>query len=294
MAYRIERTGAGVAVYAEEEGTDLSLSPLPGVECLTPDQPVGRRTYRKRFFRKKIYLPDERPVAVNAHLARTPSTFVLGMNGYSRLTPEQCRAWGVQPRAYEILCQEILVQAVRRLRRSFDGIEIVLVHGASDMGVDAAVMAAARETNCRQLGFNCLPYLFYVADDEQPVYVAETAAAYSDAFVASLDVLIAANGRLQAYETDISAVFKHRKRLIPVNVLRLISSSGGPPAEDGSGKIEDAVAFFEQRVWTVGQRTASLLPRDQVPVVVTETGSVLEAMARYVLPPECGLRLARA
>ncbi|HMY51471.1 MAG TPA: hypothetical protein PK671_00915 [Candidatus Obscuribacter sp.] len=223
------------------------VADLPGVSCLNPEAAEGERVYTKVFKRKPIYLPHEYDRAVREILKGT-DVVVLGMNGYSSLTEQKCREWGVRPGAYEAACAGILERVIAELEASYPGVDVRLAHGASGMGVDGVILGVAAKLNKRQLGHSCPRFMFYVEDDEVPVYVGKTQVDYANAFIDSLDVLVAANGREQAFRHDINAVFDKGKHVIPVNVLRSISTTGGPPALNGDGKIEDAVAYFEQRV----------------------------------------------
>ena len=225
-----------------------SLAGMPDVICDNPEDPEDQRIYRKIFSETPIYLPDEYDKAVREILRTGNDIIVLGANGYSSLTEEKCQAWGVRHGAYAAACESLLYNMVRFIQDHFPGVDIRFAHGASHMGVDGAIIATANALNRPQLGHSCPKFMFYVEDNGIPVYVANTQAEYADAFIESLDILVAANGRKQAFQHDIAAAFEKLKHVIPVNVLRSISDTGGPPAIGADGHIEDAVAAFEQRV----------------------------------------------
>lgn len=246
----IERLDKGFIVRVKGK---TYLASEPGVTVENPDAPEAERIYAKRFVNKRIYMPDEYEKAVR-EILRGNDVIVLGMNGYSTLTEAQCRAWGVRPGAYEQACIGIIKILFQSLTSTFEGLDIRFADGASNVGVDWALLKAARSLNRPHLGHSCPKFMFYVVDDEDPVYVAETQAEYASAFIDSLDILIAANGRMQAFRHDIMAVFEKLKHVIPVNVLKSISTNGGLPAIDADGRIEDAVETFEQRVHLVAQR----------------------------------------
>ncbi|MEY4723769.1 MAG: hypothetical protein RLZZ324_1282 [Candidatus Parcubacteria bacterium] len=268
------------------------LAGVPGVICRNPQAPEPERLYRKTFINglKRIYFPDEMESALSTYL-RGRNTFVIAMNGYSAISPENCAAWGVKPGAYEKACEVFLIEMCKHFRATFPDADVRFTHGASDMGVDRAISKAATALRRPQLGFSCPDYLFFVPDDEHPVYVAESVEAYSHAFVRNSDILIAANGRLQAYRMDIAAVFEYDKFLLSVNILQLISSNGGPPARNAAGKIEDAVAHFEQRVFTIGQQFIGSSRRDAWGEALGECRHVLTRIGRQVLPPDIGLEI---
>ncbi len=287
--YMVRRAGKTTIV---EAIGNARLLGIPGVFCVNPDAPPRKRIYRRIFKnpKKRIYLPHEYDLAVRKELGgRHP--FVVGMNGYSHLSEAQCAAWGVKPSAYRSGCAVFLEQIDKCLRKNFPAANVCYVHGASDMEVDKAVSETATRLRRQQLGFSCPEYLFYVPDNAAPVYVAKTAEEYSDAFVRTGDVLIAANGRLQAFRMDIAAVFLHDKFLLPVNILKLISSTGGPPARGANGEIEDAVAHFEQRFFAIGAQVFGLKGRDTWAAAIGEAKDIMKHICRHVLAPEVALRI---
>ena len=269
-----------------------SLLECPGVVCVNPKAPPAKRVYRREFRnpKKRIYLAHEYDLAVRTELAGR-HRFVIAMNGYSTLTNDQCAAWGVKPGAYEKACGVLLAQIDRHIHRHFPDACTYYVHGASDMGVDKVISETATRLRRQQLGFSCPEYLFYVPDNEVPVYVAETIEKYSDAFVRSSDILIAANGREQSFRMDIASVFTHDKFILPVNVLKLISTTGGPPAKGANGKIEDAVAHFQQRYYDIGVQIYGLEGRDIWAAAVGRIQNNVSHICRQVLGPEIGLEI---
>lgn len=217
------------------------------VVCENPDAADADQIFSRVFRRKPIYLPEEYDRA-HAEILRGTDVVVLALNGYSALSPQKCREYGVKPGAYEAACYSIFDGAIDGLLKAYRGIDIRIAHGASGMGVDGVQLKVAKHRNLKQLGHSCPKFMFYVEDDEVPVYVADSQLAYADRFVDSLDILIAANGREQAFRHDILAVFSKLKHMIPINVLKAISDNGGPPAIGPDNKIEDAVAAYETRI----------------------------------------------
>lgn len=265
------------------------VATLAGVSCINPDAAEAERVYSKTFSQKPIYMPHEYERAVRENLKGT-DVIVLGMNGYSSLTSEKCAEWGVAPGAYEAACAGILESIIIELEKSYPGVDIRLAHGASELGVDGVILKVAAKLNKRQLGHSCPRFMFYVEDDDVPVYVAKTQVDYANAFIDSLAVLVAANGREQAFKHDLNAVFDKAKHVIPVNVLRSISTTGGPPARNADGKIEDAVAHFEQRVHLMYQAfNGSGDP--YVDIVNHVTGQVRK-IGRLLISPERGFSAA--
>lgn len=259
------------------------LTGLAGVSCENPEAPPHEQIHVKRFKRKRIYLSHQYQQAVQEVLSGR-DVIVIGMNGYSELKEEVCRAWGVKPGAYEAACIGVLKSVYAALMSSFPAIDIRFADGASNVGVDKSILLVAEELNRPHLGHSCPRFMFYVEDDDLPVFVADTSDEYAERFIDSLHILIAANGRAQAFEHDIMAVFKKLKHVVPVNILRSISTTGGPPAINAEGKIEDAVAAFEQRVHLANQMFAPQC--DAYRGLVEHICDTATAIVRPMLSPE--------
>lgn len=251
---RIYREGSETVVEIRGKGYLLKDPNVQGVTCMNADAPEPERIYQKRFINRRIYLPDEFELATTSVL-NGHDVVVLGANGYSNLSPARCQAWGIQPGKYEAACKAILISTIKMIQDRFTGARIKMVHGASNMGVDRAIIEICKKLNLEMLGFSCPEYLFYVQDDNDfPVHVSSSGKEYSDRFVEALNILLACNGAEVAFRHDIAAATAKAKQIIPVNVLRAISTTGGPPAFDEHGKVVDAVAAYEHCVHMMGQR----------------------------------------
>lgn len=283
----IERTEHGVIVRAK--GMEDALS-VPGVVCINPNDPPAERIYCKEFSQTPIFLPDEYDRATKEVLRSGNDIVVLGMNGYSTLNEQQCRAWGVKPGAYEIACEALLRTITELLFQKFPGIDVRFSHGASNLGVDRAIINVAKRLNRPQLGHSCPKFMFWVEDNGIPVYVGNDQLEYAERFVDSLDILIAANGRIQAFQHDITAAFLKLKHVIPVNVLRSISETGGPPAIGPNGEIEDAVAAFEQRVHLMATQLG-FAQQDKFGELVDHVKDTVIGVCRSLLSPERAFQL---
>lgn len=250
---RVFRDGEEIIVEIRGKSYLLNNPDTPGVICVNPDAPEAERIYQKRFRVRRIFLPDEYEAAVTGVLSGN-DVVVLGANGYSNLSAARCQAWGIQPGKYEAACKAILVSTIQMIQERFCGARIKMVHGASYMGVDRAIIEICKKLNLEMLGFSCPEYLFYVRDEADfPVHVSRTNQEYSDRFVEALDILLACNGAEVAFRHDIAAATSKAKQIIPVNVLRAISTKGGPPAFDEHGKVVDAVAAYEHCVHMMSQ-----------------------------------------
>jgi len=244
----IERHGKGfiVRISGKQEWARKSKRALArrGIVRENPEAAPAHQIYSKYFARKKLYLPHEYERAMREILGGR-DVIVLGMTGYSVITPSQRRAWGLKPNGYKAACAGLLGAAYHALS-SFEGIDVRFCNGASAMEVDAAGIQVARDLGKPQLGISCPAFMFYVEDDDLPIYVAANQTEYSRFFIKSVNVLIAANGRKQAFDMDIDAMFKECKHVIFVNLLRSICSNGGPPPFGPDGSVEDAVAAYLQ------------------------------------------------
>ncbi len=212
------------------------------------------------------------------------NTVVIGMNGYSSISEKNCQEWGVKPGAYEAACAQLLRTCIEHLRSQYEGMRICIVHGASAMGVDNAAINVATAEDVPTLGHSCPRFMMYVEDDNVPVHVANTRMEYAEHFISSLDILVAANGREQAFRHDINAAFIRNKHVMPINVLRSISDRGGPPAFGPDGKIEDAVAAFERRVHLVSQQLQGT-ELDPWKTILNHTQSTMSLICRSLLSP---------
>lgn len=264
------------------------LATAAGVECINPTAAENQRIYRKVFTQKPIYLHDDYDRAVKENISGD-NVVVIGMNGYSSISEKNCQEWGVKPGAYEAACAQLLRTCIGHLREQYEGIGIRVVHGASAMGVDDAVIKVGKAMKVPMLGHSCPRFMMYVEDDDVPVHVADTKAAYAEHFISSLDILIAANGREQAFRHDINAAFIHNKHVMPINVLRSISDRGGPPAFRPDGTIEDAVAAFEKRVHLVSQQLQGT-ELDPWKNILNHTQNTVGFICRSLLSPNIAFK----
>lgn len=228
------------------QGDHAYLLEIPGVVCENPDASEDSRIYSKTFRRKRIYLADKVDQARKEILGGN-GAFIIGMTGYSSIKPEQCLDWGLEVGAYEEACADILTTVIRGLQSEYQGIRVKLVHGASNMGIDASVMRVARNLNLDHLGHNCPKWMFYVEDNDEPVYVAANQESYSREFIISLMLLLSAGGRMQALEHDIAAAIRHDKRLVLLNVVQAIAKRP-PLGRNANGDIGDATTAFQDSV----------------------------------------------
>jgi hypothetical protein len=170
------------------------------------------------------------------------------MNGYTSISEEQARRYGIVIGAYEQACKAILNHIVRHIKEKFDKTELKLIHGATYLGVDGAIQDVANEHNIIPLGFSCPRYMLYVEDDNIPVYVGADREEYSNRFIQTLDLLVATGGREQALQHDVLAACIFNKRIHFIDVLNSLSTTGGVPAtvtdEEGRTRVDNAAAVM--------------------------------------------------
>lgn len=270
---------------------NTSLANVPGVTCLNPKKPEGSRIYEKIFRNKRIYLPPEYEKAISENLP-PGDNFIVSMNGYSRITEEQCFEYGIKPLAYEEACKAILRKIVETVRNTMKGAKLQLIDGASRIGVDSAILDIADEFNIRTLGFSCPEYMFYVEDDDHAVYVAEDSDTYADLYVQSLDLLITTGGRKQALVHDIAAACIHGKRIHFVDVLSMLSDRGRVPAtivnKKGEIEVTNAAAAFDNTVSFFSREGATVASSrfgDKWDWLFADTSSVAIDVCRRKMSP---------
>jgi hypothetical protein len=262
-----------------------------GASCVNPKDPEEQRVYRRIFKHKPIYLPEEYDLAVSKHIS-AKYAFTISMNGYSKITNEQCNAYGIKPGAYEEACKAILRQTIYSLRHEFKKTHIKLTYGASDVGVDKAIEQVGREFGMAPLGFSCARYLLYCKDDEIPVWVGANREEYADCYIQSLDLLVTTGGREQALKHDILCACIFQKRIHFVDVLGILSNTGGVPAvtiKDGKPQINNAAAAFGKFISFYGIEQATSerpIGGDRWNAVFANVKSVATDVCRRIMPSE--------
>lgn len=288
---KIRRTKEGFEVILR--GLDKEQASLPGVVCLEPRAPFEERTYKKEFKKKRIFLPWQYHKSTK-EILEGRNVLRLGFNGYSKIDNERAKRWGVTLESYEAACSKLAYDVIKYLQKEFPGINIRLVNGASDMGIDRATNRVAQELNLPILGFSCPRYMIWVKDDEMPVYVARGKNIYSNRFVESLDVLVAANGAETAYKHDMAAALTYFKQFIPVDVISAISSTGGVPAFGPNGQVENAVKAYDNLVHMMNQQIGSGAEEGSFDGIIKHVNGVCKKVCRQKLEPDFAFPIGRA
>lgn len=214
------------------------------------------------------------------------------MNGYSRITEDQCRRYGIQSGAYEAACKAIMSRAIKTLKEKFYGARLKLIHGASDMGVDKAIQEAADDNKIIPLGFSCPRYMLYVKDDNIPVYIAANKDDYSNKYIQSLDLLITTGGREQVLHHDILASIIYNKHIHIVDVLNSLSATGGVPATvmeaDGRIRVDNAAAAMGRNLTFFSREDAIKYAspgNDRWDIILDNIASIASDVCRQKISP---------
>lgn len=237
-----------------------------GVICKNPSAPEEKRVYAKRFHNRKIYAPEEYDAFISENLCGK-NLFVMSINGYSRITPEQCRRYGVKEGDYEAACTALGRSMIKHLKSKFKSAQFAFTYGASYMGVDKAVEEVAKEFGTPLVGLSCPRYMLYAQDNDIPVYVSKNRDLYSDNYIKTLDLLITTGGREQTLKHDVMAACLYNKNIHFVDILNSLSASGGVPAtitdEHGRVRVDNAAAAMGRNItFFTRQEAISLIPAD--------------------------------
>lgn len=265
-----------------------------GVTCLNPEDPEHKRKYQKVFAKKPIYFRHEYDRLLAERFSQKDN-FVVSMSGYSKITEEQRQRYGVQEKEYEVACCASLRNILRHLRSKFTGAHLQLTYGASDVGVDWSIEEVAREFNIVPVGFSCPRFMLYVKDDGIPVFVANNSEEYGDYFIRTLDLLIVTGGRAHALQHDVLASCIYNKRLHFVDVLNILSRTGGVAATvqkpDGRIEVENAAAAMGRNISFFGLEEAITTLRtvgvgDKWDAVFANINTVATDVCRRKMSPE--------
>lgn len=264
---------------------------FPGVECLNPDQENNEGKVFYRIFEKnKIFLADEYDQATK-ELRPEKNVVVISMNGFTRIKPADLQLWGLDEGEYELACLELFNSIIKSVRERFKGIDIKLVDGGSDLGIDKVLNQARRDNELDGLSFSCPQWAFYVPDDGRNLFVGRDSEDYADRYIQSLDCLVATGGKEQAFKHDIFAAVKYGKYITFVDVAGALARNGGVPAvtrrSDGTNEIQNAAAAMQQFISVVqGQDQISIHGQgERWKAMVIEAGKRVNENCFKVLPP---------
>ena len=223
------------------EGFDLTEY---GAEVVSKN---GSKTlYRKRFVEKRIYLPHEKGDALENHLYHMPDPFIVSMNGYSTINEATRKRYGIDKGAYEAACKALLLTIIKHIRSKFEGVNMILTDGASEMGVDLAILNTGDRLGMQTLGFSCPEFMMYVKDDKRAVFVSASKHDYAENYIQPLHLLITTGGREHALQHDVFAACVYGVRIHFVDMLSAVATVPIPatvPGVDGTRKVENACAL---------------------------------------------------
>lgn len=265
---------------------------FPGVQCLNPDHAHDEgKVFYKIFEKNRVFTPDEYEEAVR-QLKPEPNVVIISMNGFSRIKPDDLVLWGIDEGEYEHACLELFNSIVKSVRGRFRGVNVKLIDGGSDIGIDKVLRQSKRDNGLESLSFSCPNWSLYVPDDGRNLFIAQSSDEYAERYIQSVDCLIATGGREQAFKHDIYAAIKYGKYITFVNVLGALVRNGGVPAvqkmPDGTNKIQNAAAAMEQFIAVVrGQDHVSFQGQgERWKSLVFEACNRMNEACFKVLPPE--------
>ncbi|HEY9777496.1 MAG TPA: hypothetical protein V6C81_27280 [Planktothrix sp.] len=210
------------------------------VLCLNPEKAVEEQIIEFRFRKNMIYTQEQRQEAVRAKFAER-NCMVVGPTGYS---DAKAALHHLQNLDYEYAVKGIFSQMVRSLKARIRGLQFGLTNGSSDLGVDMAINLLAEEESIPLLGFSCPEFMLYVKDTGMSIVVCKNQTEYSKNFVETPDVLIALNGRRQAFDMDILGMIGHYKPVIMLDLMRALAGVSKGASLGPNGSVEDAVGLF--------------------------------------------------
>jgi len=258
---------------------------------------IGNNTWERVFKYRPISLPDELNEFKETNSINCSNRLWITMNGFSN-TEEFLQKYQLKPNTYEMACTRLFMSTINGLRCRFPNIDISVLSGASNTGIDLALAQACAKSKppIVPVGVTCPRFLLYIQDDPQlgPVYVASTKEEYAGLYVEWADLLITTGGREHALVHDIYCACKSLTKIYFVNVLKLICSNlsqSGILVNPATGKvtIENApavfgniVSFFEMNpVIRFSDTNLDIWKQCEVAV----TNFAIE-VARQKLPPE--------
>ncbi len=205
----------------------------------------------KEFHNKTVWPPDAldafRAKNIAAKRAVTRRHIFLAASGYSSLKQDFLDRYKIEKGAYEQGARVLMAAVVRSIQAI--GIDVTVLHGVSDMGVDLSLKDCIETLPVDGLGYNSLEFMMYVKDDERggPVWVAKDNNEYPREYAGEADILLALNGRSHTLQKDETRRLEKAGQTIPVDLISVLSQQeGGVPALDQSGVIQNAAKRIAQ------------------------------------------------
>ena len=117
-----------------------------GCECLNPKDDPEKHIWQKTFRDKEIFFPHEYKEAMAKYLSQE-NQFVFSLNGYSSINKKHAQRYGVNNDTYVAACNSLYKNLIVHLKKEFPEVNLALIDGASDLGVDRAGQQVAEQTN---------------------------------------------------------------------------------------------------------------------------------------------------
>lgn len=254
------------------------LAKLPGVTVENPEAAPERQVCVKVFRNKHIYRDYER---FRRDRLTGPDLVALAANGYSTMDDPDLLE------AYVQASKGLLVAVYWMMKRSIPRLDIRLIDGGSKTGIDKALLLAADELKIPHVSHSCPEFMFWVEDDNDPVFVAPDQDAYSDTFIQSSHILLACNGGKQAFHMDIKAALDYEKDVVLVDLLGSLGREVDSKLIGSNKKIVDAVSSF-MRLVHVATRHLSTSSFDKYSDLVLNVGQIATSVARSKVSPQAG------
>lgn len=199
-------------------------SDRPRIVNILPQQ--GKEPSITYFEKKRIYLPSEQQEYESNVLNRQQNTLWLGITGWTKPPKHYSERYGSSEEAklYERLVGAILAESILTLKK--EGISVDVRHGASDAGVDAAIINLIEKMGLSGSGVSCPIYMPWVKDDARggPIFVAESKEKYHEAYSKYTNILLVTGGRDVAFYHDYINRLRGDGASIVVDVMQTVSS----------------------------------------------------------------------
>jgi len=235
------------------ENTEGSITRLPDGSCEVVAFEEGKPDNVKRFVNKKIYLPSEEEAFTVNEVVYGLDVIWLGITGWTKPPTYYAERYGTCPEKgiYEKLATALILESASTLVQN--GFRVDLRHGASNAGVDAAVMKAMELTGISGSGLNCPAYMPWVEDSNRggAVFVAASKEDYHAAYSRLQKILLVTGGREAAFYHDYlkrmsGEGFSIVSDLIQIVSKELVPGFDIPPGKD-KPQLGNAAAYVREK-----------------------------------------------
>ncbi|HIH24052.1 TPA: hypothetical protein HA251_03400 [Candidatus Woesearchaeota archaeon] len=218
---------------------------------MVPQQ--GKEPLLTYFDRKELYAPEEQQRYEERSLRRGDDILWLGITGWTKPPKHYPACYGTSdnPKIYGTLVTALLMESVLALKTQ--GIQVDIRHGASDAGVDAAVLRVMEAIPVSGSGVNCPMYMPWVTDDTRggPVLVAKNKDSYHDLYSQYHQILLVTGGRDVAFHHDYLRRLKGVGCSVVADVMQTVSTTPIPAYDCAPGQdtpqLNNAAAYVREK-----------------------------------------------